>query len=100
MYGRKRKKRSLRFEKKKKMHIGNHKEKSYKKIRQKRNQNSKRKYTQKTCRSLPLSQKMVDKILQKRATNAELTSDFTEEGVLCFYSTLTDKKKASFLNSN
>lgn len=64
------------------------------KIRQKEKQNSQRKYMQKTCRSLPLSQKRVDKILQKRTTNAELTSDFREERALCFYSTLTDKKKA------
>lgn len=54
---------------------------------------------QRTCRNLPLSQRGPDKILQKRTTNAELTIDFTEEASLCSYSTLTDKKKASFLNS-
>lgn len=76
-----------------KMHTGNHKKNIYIKIRQKRNKNNKRKCMQKTCRCLPLSQKRIDKILQKRAKNTEFTSDFTEEGTLCFYSTLTDKKK-------
>lgn len=82
--------RPLRHGKRKKYVLEDIKKKKYIKIRQKRNQNSKRKYKQWTCRSLPLSQKRVHKILKKRTTNAEPALDFTEEGALCFYSTLTD----------
>lgn len=73
--------------------------KLYKKSDRKETRIVKKKYMQRTCRNLPLSQRGLDKILQKRTTNAELTIDFTEEASLCSYSTLTDKKKASFLNS-